>query len=379
MSDPAARPAYPAELDALAPLRFLALGWVIINQFENRLGLHIGQALGFVAKGYMGSDLFFVLSGFWLAHVVTTRVDTGETSYASVVWRRMSRLYPMHLATIALMFGLMLASLRLGETAHPGVFDPVGLLGNLALVHAWGALPTVSWNFPSWMVSAEWFAILIFPGLLALALRGWSRTWIAVIAPVVLMLAMFESAHARGVLFTDMTAQIGVFRTLPDFLFGAGMYRLGLELPLGRWWGAGLMLLSLGWIGVAGQLGLADPWTWVAFGPLVLGAAETARGGRSWLEARPLKVLGDISYAMYLLYLPVDIVYYHLLRRAGGELYGADVWIAWAGVFPAILVVGALAYYGLERPAAALLDRLDPFKRRSQPVADTETETAFAL
>ena len=85
MSDTAARTAFPAGIDALKPLRFLALAWVIINQFEDRLGLHLGQAVGFVAKGYMGSDLFLVLSGFWLAHVVSTRVETGETSYASPV------------------------------------------------------------------------------------------------------------------------------------------------------------------------------------------------------------------------------------------------------------------------------------------------------
>ena len=248
MSDTAARAAYPAEIDALAPLRFLALGWVIINQFENRLGLHIDQVIGVVAKGYMGSDLFFVVSGFWLAHLVSTRVENGQISYASVVWRRMARLYPLHLATIALMFCLMLASQHLGEAAHTDVFDPLGLLGNILLVHAWGALPTVSWNFPSWMVSAEWFALLIFPALLTLALKGWSRTWIAVAAPIALMAAMFESAHARGVLFTDMTAQVGILRVLPDFLLGAGLYRLGLQRCFGPKAGAAMMLASLAWI-----------------------------------------------------------------------------------------------------------------------------------
>ncbi len=363
MSETASRSPYPAGIDALKPLRFLALAWVIINQFQDRLGLHIEAVVGAVGRGYMGSDLFFVLSGFWLAHLVSTRVDAGETSYASVVWRRMSRLYPLHLATIALMFGLMLASLRMGETPRTDVFDPVGLLGNLLLVHAWGALPTVSWNFPSWMISAEWFALLAFPALLALALRGWSRTWIALVAPVALMAAMFESAHARGVLFTDMTAQVGILRTLPDFLLGAGLYRLALERPLGSKAGGALAFAALAWIVAACQFGLSDPWIWPAFGPLVLGVAETARSGRSWLAARPLAWLGDVSYALYLLYLPVDIVYYHLLHRLAPDPVGVQVWLQWAGVFPAIGAAGLLAYYGIERPAAVLLGQLDPFRR----------------
>ncbi len=368
MSD-TARPASPAAPDALKPLQFLALGWVIINQFEDRLGLHMGQVIGAVAKGYMGSDLFFVLSGFWLARLVSTEVDSGRTSYASVVWRRMGRLYPLHLATIVLMFAIMLASSRLGETPRTDVFDPVGLLGNLLLVHAWGALPTVSWNFPSWMVSAEWFALLAFPVLLALALKGWSRTWIALAAPIALMAAMFEAAHARGVLFTDMTAQVGILRTLPDFLLGAGLYRLSLERPLGPRAGGTLALATLAWIMAACQLRLSDPWIWPAFGPLVLGAAEMGRAGRSWLGARPLAWLGEVSYSMYLLYLPVDIIYYHLLHRLAPHPLGADVWLQWAGVFPAIGLAGVLAYYAVERPAAALLARLDPFRPRPSPAS----------
>ena len=281
MSENPARPPYPADLETLAPLRFLAIAWVVINQFEDRLGLHLGQAVGVIAKGYLGSDLFFVIGGFWLAHVMTTRVETGRQGYASFVWRRMSRLYPLHLVTIALMGALMLAALHLGEAPRTDVFDPLGLVGAIVLIQAWGALPTVSWNFPSWMVSAEWFGLLIFPGLMWLTMKGWSRTAVAVTLPVVLLAALYESAHARGVLFTDTTAQVGVLRIFPDFLFGAGLYRLGLGRTFGPRAGAAMLAGGLLWIVLASQLRLDDPLIWPAFGALVLGAAEVARGGRS--------------------------------------------------------------------------------------------------
>jgi peptidoglycan/LPS O-acetylase OafA/YrhL len=367
-----ARP-YPAEIKTLLPLGFLALFWVVINQFQDRLGFHIEQTLGVVGKGYLGSDLYFVLIGFWLAHVAATQVVAGKQSYPSVVWRRMSRLYPLHLATIGLMALLMLASLRLGETPRTDVFDPLGLIGNILLVQSWGALPTVSWNFPSWMVSAEWFGLLVFPGLLWLAMKGWSRTMVAIVAPVILMAAMFESANARGVLFTDTTAQVGVLRILPDFLFGAGLYRLGLEKTFGARTGWAMMAGALAWIGVASQLHLQDPLIWPAFGPLILGAADVARGGRSILDSAPMTWLGKVSFSMLLLYLPVDIVYYHLLHRLVAAPTGLEAWIAWAGVFPAIGIATLLAYYGVQRPAAALLDRLDPFRLKARAAAATAT------
>jgi len=364
-SESAARPTYPAELKTLAPLRFLALFWVVINQFQDRLGLHLGQAVGVIGKGYLGSDLFFVIGAFWLAHLAATTVAAGEETYASVVWRRMSRLYPLHLVTIALMGALALAALRLGETPKTDVLDPLGLIGNILLVQSWGALPTVSWNFPSWMVSAEWFGLLAFPALAWLAMKGWSRTVVAIVGPIVILAALFESASARGVLFTDTTAQVGILRILPDFLFGLGLYRLGQERALGAKAGWRMIAASLAWIVLASQLRLQDPLIWPAFGPLVLGAAEVSRGGRSVLDSRPMTFLGDISFSMLLLYLPVDIVYYHLLHRFGGTLAGAEVWIAWAGVFPAIGIAAVLAHYGVERPAAALLDRLNPFARQA--------------
>ena len=57
----------PADLRALTALRFLAAMWVALFAFWPNLD--VGFIPNVVAKGYLGVELFFVLSGFILCHV----------------------------------------------------------------------------------------------------------------------------------------------------------------------------------------------------------------------------------------------------------------------------------------------------------------------
>ena len=66
--------AYPQELKPLTSLRFIAAFWVLLYHFKDHLGLDLGR-FGLVAHGYLGVDLFFILSGFILAHVYLGEVE----------------------------------------------------------------------------------------------------------------------------------------------------------------------------------------------------------------------------------------------------------------------------------------------------------------
>lgn len=59
---------YPSDIRPLTSLRICAALWVLVYHFRNHLDLGLGHT-GLVAKGYLGVDLFFILSGFILSHV----------------------------------------------------------------------------------------------------------------------------------------------------------------------------------------------------------------------------------------------------------------------------------------------------------------------
>ena len=71
--------------------------------------------------------------------------------------------------------------------------------------------------------------------------------------------------------------------------------------------------------------------------------------------------LGRIAPAMYLVYLPVDIVYFHLVERLVGQPTGALAWVVWTGVFPLIVLAGARRHHLIQQPAELWLKRRNPF------------------
>ncbi len=353
-------PAYPAEIQPLISLRFIALGWVVLNQFRFHLGLHAGDKSGLVFKGYLGASLFLVLAGFLAAHLLVTQKAQGRFRYGPFLWTQLIRTYPLHLAMIAVMAVLMIVGRMTGAALPSGVFDWRDLLANLALVQAWGTVPTVSWNFPSWLISAEWFAYIALPVTVWIALRRLNPI-LVIAATLGLFMVLFELAAARHVLFTDMTAQIGALQSIPAFLFGAGLYGLGLRWSLPARWSGYVACVAAAWIVGAALLRLTDLVIWPAFGALVFGLAETAKTARPALNRAPLPYLGRIAYSIYLVYLPVDIVYFHGVERLIGTPTGAVAWAVWTGVFPAILVAGIVAYHLIAKPAAAWLATRNPF------------------
>jgi peptidoglycan/LPS O-acetylase OafA/YrhL len=369
--EPAAGGFYPAEIRPLISLRFIALAWVVLNQFRFHLGLHAGDRSGLVFKGYLGASMFFVLAGFLAAHLLASEQAQGRFRYGSFLWRRLIRTYPLHLAMIAVMAVLMIVGRASGAALPAGVFDWRGLFANLFLVQAWGTVPTVSWNFPSWLISAEWFAYIGLPVTAWIALKRLSPV-LVIAGAVGLFVMMFQFAAARGVLFTDMTAQIGALQTVPAFLLGAGLYGLGRQWSLPRGWGGFIAGVAGAWIVAAALLRLSDLFIWPAFGALVFGLAETAKTAKPALTWAPLPWLGQIAYSIYLVYLPVDIVYFHGLQRLIGTPTGALAWAVWAGVFPVILAAGIAAHYLVARPAAVWLAAHAPFSpapERGDPFA----------
>jgi len=354
--DPRREDRYPASIAPLIGLQFIALAWVTLNQFRFHLGLRAGDHSGLVFKGYLGAELFLVGAGFATTHLYARATAAKAFHYGGFLRSKLVKIYPLHLATIAVMAALVAVAGAAGASYQHGVASLHGLVSNLLLIQAWGAEPTVSWNFPSWLISAEWFAYIVFPLTAWLALKLWRGPVAAVIAPMALFAILFQLAAARGTLFTDMTAQIGALQTIPAFLFGAGLYRLGREHDLPPGWGRMLAAVASAWIIAAALMRLSDLALVPAFGALVFGLAETAKGGRPALAGPMMAYLGRIARAMYLVYLPVDIVYFHAIERLFGQPTGALAWATWFGVFPVILMAAIVAHHLIQRPAEAWLE-----------------------
>lgn len=351
---------YPQDIKPLTSLRFLAAIWVLLFHFRDHLGLDLGR-WGFVAEGYLGVDLFFTLSGFILAHVYLASLEGGRFGYGGFLKNRLARVYPMHLAALGAMIALFaLASLTGAGVGAAEAFKLSDLPAHLLMIHAWGTTAAVGWNFPSWSISAEWAAYLLFPLIAGLVLKARHSAAMAAGA-LALCLASFAALdHLHLALpwvgrdFSQMTAQIGALRILPSFLFGVALYAFARTHAAPKRWAWPMVIASGVWILAVTSLGWWPALAWFGFAGLLYGLGETSRHGvDAPMGGRAFVFLGAASYALYMLHLPVDIVWFHALERLG-VTEASDLALrigALTGVFAACIAASIVAYLMIEATA----------------------------
>jgi peptidoglycan/LPS O-acetylase OafA/YrhL len=171
-----------------------------------------------------------------------------------------------------------------------------------------------------------------------------------------------------GVLFTDMTSHIGAIRIIPSFLMGAAVYQLGSRFSLPRLWSWVLLAVAVVWIAVSTLAKVSDLVIWPALVLLIFALGETAKhANRGLLGSPPLVYLGEASFALYMIHLPVDILYFHGLDKIAPTAAAAQPWLVWLGVFPMCVVAAIFVHEAVEKPARHWLRGHDPFARKSLP------------
>ncbi len=336
-------------VDDLTCCRALFAAWVFSYHVRLQLGAGSLWPLdGAVARGYLGVDAFFLLSGMVLAH--SHPALPREFSAARRFWlKRLLRIYPVHLATTLLLAGVVLFGGAVGLTPRdPGRFGGGELARHLLLLHGWGFSGRWAWNYPSWSISTEWAGYLAFP-LLWLLLRQAS-----VSACSLVLLAMAAALAwvdlSSGAVGLNLTFEGALARFFPEFVAGIAAARLAVllhpRISAGLLTGAGLALAGA-------ALAIGRDWLVVAGMWLVLaGLLVAARRGRSAVLARVplLRSFGDMSFAFYMSFAVVETVQAFVWRRAG--VAPADQEMLFIGATGALTLGLALLLRALvERPA----------------------------
>lgn len=342
----------PADLRPLTTLRFFAAVWVVL--FAAWPHLDVGYTPNVVAKGYLGVETFFVLSGFILSHVYLEQAGGKRLNYRGFLWARIARVYPLHLATLFGVMALGLAATFAGMTIDDNVLSWKSLPAQIFMVHAWGFAPEAGFNHPSWSISAEWFAYLLFPVFAAVAWALRKRPGAAVAGAAAVMISLYLAFEAvAGFPLTEATFAWGALRIVPCFLLGCALYLVHRRAPLPR---PGLIAALC----AAAMLALASINAWDGFIVLLAGGLILALGSLSneragWLGSRAGVYLGEISYSIYMVCVPVKLVGMNLAARLTGaedKLLHPLVWLAVVACIP---LVAAGTYQLIEKPARKAL------------------------
>src|SRR5258708_795276 len=317
------RAKYPSSaaqyVPALTGIRALAALLVLGMHTEQNVPAGLDSLLPFFARGYLGVDFFFVLSGFIITHVYFASLASPSRSAVQIfLWHRLIRLYPVHITVLAGLLAIVSLAHGAGFTFNnPQEWQWNELLWQLTLLHAWGVTAIPGWNVPSWSISAEWFAYLLFP-LLAPALmriRGRGIALLVAVAALAATALLFATANWRLNTWVGAPALTRVFG---EFLCGAALCRaiaLSHKLPLPR----GDILATGAFVAflIGASAGLQDFALVALLALTILGTALSSGHARRILGSRALVWLGEISYSVYMVHFPVLIIIRRLWEWLG--------------------------------------------------------------
>ena len=364
----------PVDLRPLTALRFMAALWVVFYTFWPNL--NVGFLPNLAAKGYLGVELFFVLSGFILSHVYLHAFAEKRFSYRGFLWARIARVYPLHVFTLLGVMALGLAAVAVGMSIDDSVLSWKTLPAHLLMVHAWGFAGEAGWNHPSWSISAEWFAYLAFP---LFALAAWPlrrRPWVAAAGAAVFLMGLYAAFERfAGFPLTEATFRWGALRIVPCFAYGCALYLVYRRAPLPR---AELLALLAALVMVASASVMAwDAITVLAAGLLILALASIPAGKAGWLGSKPAVYLGEISYSVYMVCAPWQILAVNLAARATGAEDKRLHVLVWMGIILGLIAAAATTYHLVERPARKALRGMA--ERRRPPVDHTAKQSETVL
>src|SRR3989475_3181012 len=317
------RAKYPSSaaqyVPALTGIRALAALLVLGMHTEQNVPAGLDSLLPFFARGYLGVDFFFVLSGFIITHVYFASLASPSRSAVQIfLWHRLIRLYPVHITVLAGLLAIVSLAHGAGFTFNnPQEWQWNELLWQLTLLHAWGVTASPGWNAPSWSISAEWFAYLLFP-LLAAALMWVRERAIALLIAVAAVAATALLFAMAGWTLNTWVGAPALARVFGEFVCGAALCRAvalsnKLALPRGDILATGAFVAFL----FGASVGVQDFALVALLALTILGTALSSGHARRILGSRALVWLGEISYSVYMVHFPVLIMIRRLWERLG--------------------------------------------------------------
>jgi len=318
------------ELDSL---RGIAILLVLLHHFT----LGSGGARTAMHLGWIGVDLFFVLSGFLITSILL-EAKGGRGYFRRFYARRTLRIFPLYYAFLAAVF-LLVPHLPL-NAAHAAKAASVEgrewtywlYLGNFEIAGA-DRFPHAVLGV-TWTLAVEEQFYVVWPLVVALLSR---RALAGFCAVLFLAAPLCRLAVADG---SYLPAYVLPFCRMDALAAGAWLAatrgRVARPLLRAAPFAAGIAVLSLCLLeGVSARHRGWHTWGFSATAILFLGVVANAR--RTW---RPLETLGRYSYAMYLLHMPCRLVVTRVFRPesaagqlwfyalAGGLTFGT-AWLSW--------------------------------------------------
>jgi peptidoglycan/LPS O-acetylase OafA/YrhL len=307
-----------------------------------------------IRGGFIGVDVFFVISGYLMTQIIISRLKKNAFSVRGFLWDRFSRIVPaltVVCAVLLLVGWTTVEPMTYAEMASASAYS-LTFISNIRYFFQGGYFSGANsnWLLHTWSLSVEWQFYILYPVFLLAIWRLFKQQW--VLPTIILLTAV---SFVICVLLTSLKP-MAAFYLLParawEMLVGGIVYFCGDSFVARfRRHTRPLELLGIGLLVIAALIFDRDS-IWPSFRAAfpVIGAALVMlsnRGEKTLLASPPLQVIGRWSYSIYLFHWPliVGFRYFHWLDAR----WSIPVTLV------ATLILGALSYRYVERPVEIYL------------------------
>lgn len=306
-------------INPLTSIRGAAAFWVVYHHYSGIDSYPFEPYwLTFLRRGFLGVDIFFILSGFIMsycyAHFFTT-AGLSKKMYFRFLGLRLARIYPLHFFVLTLFFVLTFENF-LPHHAYAKNYDFqwaywTSLIQSLLLIQAWD-IDQQLWNGVAWTISVEWFLYLLFPAAIIFCMRLPKLAVCGFLIPLYLVIA-FSQAN-DPIFWAQLHSGVpcgALFRGCAGYFTGILLYRLYKDkvlfsLPWKLIGNVSAILIPVVVLGVH-QIAFILP----LFALLIYALAHPSNARHSLWNSRPMIFLGDISYSIYMIQLFILSAFIH--------------------------------------------------------------------
>ncbi len=306
-------------LTTLTPLRGIAALLVVIFHCNLMFVPFLPPGYTeFLNSGWLWVDFFFVLSGFIMCYAYGKYFQKGvsKSAYKKYIGARFARVYPLHFITAIWAFVCAVLIVHFASHLDPffaAIFNPKALPACLLLIQSMHIYLTAPLNTPSWSLSTEWWAYMIFPFLVPYFIRlknaGKLFTALFIIAFYIFLryvLGPISMPAFRPGPTLNVLTDFGFFRCLAGFFVGMLLFtfyehRAGYSVLKRDWF----FVISFMGVIAAMHFGIMDIII-VGFFPFILiAAAYNETRIKRILDTKLLQRFGDWSFSIYMVHVPI--------------------------------------------------------------------------
>jgi peptidoglycan/LPS O-acetylase OafA/YrhL len=365
-------------LSNLTPLRGIAALLVAVFHFEMAIARFVPAKLTmFFEKCYLMVDLFFIMSGFIILHVYKDNFayHIEWNSLRKYIVARFARIYPLHFFSLLLLVILVIVFSPHG-TYPNAIENPWAIPTGFLLLHSYYIHDIYTWNIPSWSISAEWAAYLLFP-FMALFLS--KRKLFALI-----MLGLFVIATYVSIMYflprknylypsipvphnLNVTYDYGFLRGIAGFITGMIVYKLYQRPWIKDIFHKDIFAATIIFVLVlALHFAMNDAFCIILFAALVLSFALNNGYFHKYCNNRLAQYIGKISYSIYLMQIFLQEPFSKGLRLPGVVGFGRgkqninfSSGLGYAFIYLVLLLaISSVTYYAIEQPCRKWINRI---------------------